>query len=225
MGPKKNRINFTAFQGREIKLPRAILTKSNRGGTGINDNEALLIERMKLAPGFRYDYILGANFVFGDFIASLLRIKELKTDHCMIATLGMSQKNVESLFELMAEGYINRLSLHVSVFFYRTEKFGLINTIYNKLGEFGERFSLSVSSTHAKIIALEANELSIVCHGSANLRSNGNIEQITIEDNKQLYDFYIGIYGDIERVYGYVGHKLKTTETWDAIADKNFDEF
>lgn len=38
-------------------------------------------------------------------------------------------------------------------------------------------------------------------HGSANLRSNGNIEQFTIEENAELYDFYDGIFSKIEEAY------------------------
>jgi len=33
------------------------------------------------------------------------------------------------------------------------------------------------------------NEQCIIMHGSANLRSSGNTEQLEIENNKELYDF------------------------------------
>ena len=37
----------------------------------------------------------------------------------------------------------------------------------------------------------------MVIHGSANLRSSGNIEQFTIEENPELYDFYEDLFENI----------------------------
>ena len=41
----------------------------------------------------------------------------------------------------------------------------------------------------------------IVCHGSANLRSSGNVEQITLEENPELYNFYRTFFQAIEEEY------------------------
>ena len=37
----------------------------------------------------------------------------------------------------------------------------------------------------------------MVLHGSSNLRSSGNIEQFTIEENPELYDFYKELFDKI----------------------------
>ena len=57
----------------------------------------------------------------------------------------------------------------------------------------------------------------VVIHGSANLRSSGNIEQFTIECNKELYEFYHSIFEDIKKRYKTINKQIRGEALWDCI--------
>ena len=61
-------------------------------------------------------------------------------------------------------------------------------------------------------------------HGSANLRSSGNIEQFTIEDNAQLYDFYNEIYSNILDRYATINKQIRGKDLWKEMIKKKFND-
>lgn len=54
----------------------------------------------------------------------------------------------------------------------------------------------------------------IVIHGSANLRSSGNIEQFTIEENPAIYDFYDTVFDKILERYATIKKAVRGKELW-----------
>lgn len=115
----------------------------------------------------------------------------MKAKEITISTLSMSQENIDSFANLLNNGYIEKLNLIVSDFFYSHERKNLVKYMYDVL-DIDNKFQLSVCRTHTKICLIET-ELNggrkYVFHGSANLRSSDNIEQIMLEENSELYDF------------------------------------
>jgi len=59
-----------------------------------------------------------------------------------------------------------------------------------------------------------------VMHGSANLRSSGNIEQFTMEDNEELYNFYDEVFVSILERYRTINKQLRGNELWDCMNNK-----
>lgn len=57
-------------------------------------------------------------------------------------------------------------------------------------------------------------------HGSANLRSSGNIEQFTMEDNEELYNFYDEVFVSILERYRTINKQLRGNELWDCMNNK-----
>ena len=55
---------------------------------------------------------------------------------------------------------------------------------------------------------------------SANLRSSGNIEQFTMEDNEELYNFYDEVFGSILERYRTINKQLRGNELWDVMNNK-----
>ena len=51
-------------------------------------------------------------------------------------------------------------------------------------------------------------------HGSANLRSSTNVEQLTIEDNAKLYDFYEETYDILFDNYKTINHNVVSRLSW-----------
>ena len=154
------------------------------------DNADALAREIKFKSGMRYDMFVSGSFIFGDFIEAFLRHNNCKAVQMTIGTLSMSKENVDSLFLLMDLGFIDNLRLMVSDYFYGHERREIVPYIYKTL-DIDNRFQLGVARIHTKTCHFESlGGKKIVMHASANLRSSGNVEQMTIEENPELYDFY-----------------------------------
>ena len=71
-------------------------------------------------------------------------------------------------------------------------------------------FQLAVADIHTKIVLFETVDgQKVVIHGSANLRSSGNIEQFTVEDNSDLFHFYDNYHRNILNKYSTINKKVK----------------
>lgn len=124
--------------------------------------------------------IVNGSFIFGDFIEALLVEHKIKAVNMQIATLSMSQENVDSLAGLMRDGYVENLTLIGSDFFVKHEEHNLVPYIYEQL-DIDNRFQLCVARVHTKICIFETSKGNkFVIHGSA------NCEQVVVEMNAPL---------------------------------------
>ena len=140
-----------------------------------------------------------------------------------IQTLSLSQENVDSLATLLLKGYVKELNLIVSDYFYSHERNQLIPYIYEQL-DLGDRFQLAVCGTHTKIITAHlTNGIKLVIHGSANLRSSGNIEQIAIQNSAEIYDFVTEFNDRIIQQYKTINKSIRRKKLW-LIASKKTDQ-
>ena len=174
-------------------------------------NAVKLAQELRLEKGERSDVIVGGDFIFGDFIEAYLTTHNVKCLEMRISTLSLSQENVDSLYNLMKAGYIDRLTLLVSVYFWGNERNGLIPYIYKKLDNVPNTdFQLAVAAIHTKTAQFATlGGRKMVIHGSANLRSSGNIEQFTIEENTELYDFYAAYLDKVAERYSTIRKPVK----------------
>lgn len=188
------------------------------------DNAVKLAQELRLGFGERADVFVSGNFIFGDFIEAYIVGNNAKCRKMTISTLSLSQNNVDSLYNLLANGYIDELNLVVSVYVWGNEIRSLIPYIYRKL-DFGNKFQLSVASVHTKTAQFETlGGRKIVIHGSANLRSSGNIEQFTIEENPELYDFYDEHFSRIVEKYATIRKPIRGTSLWSELVKKRFND-
>lgn len=134
--------------------------------------------------------IVSGNFIFGDFIEAFIDAKNFDVNEMTITTLSLSENNIYSLENLLFKWkYVKKLNLIISDYFYSHERKLLIPIIYEKLDR-ENKFQLAICRTHMKICQFETIKGNkCVINGSANLRSSQCLEQITIEENKDLYDF------------------------------------
>ena len=159
-----------------------------------------LAKDIDITDNSRHYVFLDGSFYFGDFIEALIVEKNYLVEELTISTLSMNQNNVDSLCNILKAGYVGKLNLIISHYFYSHEKWGLIPYIYEKL-DINNQFQLIVTRSHCKICLIRTPEQHIVIHGSANLRTSGNIEQIMIEESKELYDFNYSYQRDIMKRY------------------------
>lgn len=135
--------------------------------------------------------LFSGSFIFGDFIEALIVKNNWLVERLVISTLSMSIANVESLRNLIVGDYVQKLDLVVSDYFYSHERHKCVKSIYERLDIDG-KLQLTVANTHTKICAIKTScGKNILIHGSANLRSSGCTEQMCIEDDKEIYNFYM----------------------------------
>jgi hypothetical protein len=168
----------------------------------------------------RYFVIIDGSFFFGDFIEAFLVKHNIHVKKMTISTLSMNKNNVDSLANLIKGNYINELNLILSDYFYGHEKHDLIPYIYQTL-DIDNKFQLSFAGTHCKICIFETiNGRKFVFHGSANLRSSSNIEQIMLEESTGLYDFMDKIQDDILQEYKTINKSLRGKKLWEKVLNQ-----
>lgn len=187
----------------------------------IYDNAELMALEMDVKKDMNIYSIVSGNFIFGDLIEALIINKGLNVNVLYISTLSLSENNVDSMVNVMESGLCRDLHLTVSSYFYSHERNNLIKYIYDELENKDWGFTLSVAGTHMKIALIKTDDLKITIQGSANLRSSRNIEQFSITENAELFDFnkdYINIIEEsytINKKSGERGGKL-----WHQVAEK-----
>lgn len=171
------------------------------------------------SEGFRAFCILDGKFIFGDFIEALIVQNNWEVEDLTISTLSMSQDNVDSLANLIHGNYVKSLNIIVSHYYFATERHasGLIPYLYDKL-YVNNVLQVAVASVHTKIAMIRtACGKKITIHGSANLRTSSNIEQIVIEHTPSLYDWCHDVHAGIIDKHKTINKPVRRTELWSAV--------
>lgn len=180
-------------------------------------NAEKLANDIEIEKGIRTFAVIDGTFYFGDFIEALIVKNDWLVKKMIISTLSMNQNNVDSLANLINGDYVQSLDLIVSDYFFAHERNTLIPYIYEKL-DVDDKFQLAVAGTHCKLCIFETEcGKFVVIHGSANLRTSSNIEQIMIEENEQLYNFNYEFQTNIVNKYSTIKKSLRGKQLWQAV--------
>lgn len=202
-------------------IPKLVAMKSDYI---VYDNAVRMAKELRLEKGERFDAFVSGNFIFGDFIEAYLVEQHAQATKMTISTLSMSQNNIDSLRGLLMDGYINELNLVISAYYWANERNSLVPYIYKTL-DIDNRFQLAVAGIHTKTCHFETlGGRKIVMHGSANLRSSGNIEQFTMEENPELYHFYDEHFTRIVEKYATIRKPIRGNNAWDIFTRMNFNK-
>lgn len=145
---------------------------------------------LTLERGMSCFAFVSGNFIFGDFIEGLVELGKLAVRSMTIQTLSMSQDNIDSLVNIIEMCETEKVTLVLSDYWFSHERGGLVPYLHRELVEAGVDARIAYASCHTKIFNIETwsgNKLTI--HGSANLRSSRNIEQMQIDQCDELYEF------------------------------------
>jgi hypothetical protein len=188
------------------------------------ENALELARAYKIQKGCRFDCFVSGKFIFGDYLEAYLGNYRIKVKKMTISTLSISQENVDSLANLLHWGLVDELNLVISSYFFAHERNGLIAYIYKEL-DIDNKFQLAVAGLHTKTTHFETyDSLKIVMHGSANLRSSASIEQFTIEENEEVYDFYDETFDALIEEYKTIRKPIIYNKAWDCISRKRFKD-
>lgn len=142
--------------------------------------------------GARVHAVVSGNFIFGDLLEAWIVEQNWLIPDLHVATLSLASDNLDSFANLLHGGYVQRLHLYVSDYWFAHERRNLVPYAYEELDLGGDRFQLTVTGSHAKVCLIETdNGARLVLHGSANLRSSSSIEQLAIEHDPDLYAFHL----------------------------------
>lgn len=135
-----------------------------------------------------YAFVDG-TFIFGDYLEALFE-RGIRADELYICTLSLSEDNVDSLKNILLTMRCKRLNVIVSHYFYSHERSRLVPYMYQEL-DHNNMFQLAVARVHCKIALIGEHDqgLRFVLHGSANMRSSQNIEQLQLIEDERLYTF------------------------------------
>lgn len=164
----------------------------------------------EFSPGMRVFAFVSGNFIFGDFIEALVDQRKLSVRRIAVQTLSMSEENIDSLRNIQEMSpRLESMDILLSAYFYSHERGGLVPYLYERLDN-GDVLQVAFASMHTKIVTIETvkgNKL--VMHGSANMRSSRNVEQIAVEADDGLYDFIDERTRRIMEAYGTINKGVK----------------
>ena len=107
-----------------------------------------------------------------------------------IATLCYNARNLTEMVRLLDSGAVGQMTLLCSAFFrdHNTELWE------ETLEEFRDRRQRAAAArSHAKVVTFAFTDgRRLAVEGSANLRSNGNREQLLLADGAALHDWHAG---------------------------------
>lgn len=176
------------------------------------ENAVELAKSIEMREGFRCFCLLSGNFIFGDFLEAMTTLDKWRIDKLTIHTLTMSQDTIDSLQNVLIMDEPSQLRIIMSDYWYAHEQGranGLLWELYDKL-DIGDGFRLAFCRTHTKICTVQTKAgHKIVIHGSANMRSHGVMEQFTIENDPNLYDFIEGWHDQILDEYDIINKDVK----------------
>jgi len=183
---------------------------------------------MELAPGCRHYRVVSGNFIFGDFLEALLVERNIQAKELTISTYSFSRANVDSLRGLLQTGHVQKLTLIMSAGQFGLEMHDAVVYTLEQLDFGDERFQLVAAGTHCKLACLETSRGNkLVIHGSANLRSSGNLEQFVLEEGADFYDFNMAFQRRIIERFATINHgkplrkqqPLRRAALWAAICE------
>ncbi len=158
-----------------------------------------------IQPNDKFHIIVNGNFIMGDFLEALVVHNNWDIEELTISSLSLSEGNVDSIANLINGGYVGKLNLLLSDYFFSHEKYKLVRYINSELIEKSDiEVNVSYYRIHTKINLFKLrNGGKIIMDGSANLRSSGNIENINIDCSNSLYNLHKEWIDDIINKYKY----------------------
>jgi hypothetical protein len=133
--------------------------------------------------------LLTGYFDFALVLTCVLRSRPAPCDHARIATLSFGPKNTQEIARWLDEGLVRRLTLLCADFMAKASP----KVYQGAVAELAEQRGQVVGSArcHAKVVTLAfADGLRLSFEGSANLRTNRNLENLSVVNDPGLHDWH-----------------------------------
>lgn len=135
---------------------------------------------------------VSGNFVFGDFVEALVSLRRLSVRRMAVMTLSLNDENIDSMRNIIEWEPVERLDLVLSDYWFAHERHagGLVDYLFEQLDVADMALRVGFAGVHCKTWAIETTDgATWTMHGSANLRSSRNIEQLHITPDRGVFEF------------------------------------
>jgi hypothetical protein len=140
-------------------------------------------------PGESLHTLLTGYFDFALVLTCVLRSRPAPCEHARIATLSFGPKNTQEIARWLDEGLVRRVSLLAADFMAKASPKVYQGAVEELAGRRGQ--VVGSARCHAKVVTLAfADGLRLVFEGSANLRTNRNMENLCVVNDPGLHDWH-----------------------------------
>jgi len=169
--------------------PRLVKAAAKKRLQRIGRERAALEQIQQLpGPGEELLLILTGRWHGIDLVGTVLELSGEKIRTLQIATLGFNGDNARHLAELYDRGDVARMILLVAEAFRERnrEEYAILRGLMDERGQ-----TMNAARNHAKILLFELESgTRISAHGSLNLRRCNSFEQLTIQTDPAVYEFF-----------------------------------
>jgi hypothetical protein len=162
--------------------------------------------------------LLSGNFIFGDFLEALAVENGVRFKRLTLSTLAISDENVISLENMMETGFLERLEIVVSSYFWAHNRAN-VSFLYEHLCD-THGAKIAVAGIHTKIALIETEKTKILVHGSANMRSSRTLETVTVEQDDALFDFHDAWHQQILTDYQVTKKERRASNLWSLVGEE-----
>ncbi len=138
-------------------------------------------------PGETLHVVSNGRFDYWQFVPVSLALLACPAEALYGSTWTMNRGNVLELLALLDSGRIGRASVLTGTYFKRRET-AVATTLTEGLLTRGQRYR--AFANHAKVILLAAPPDFLTFEGSANWTANPRLEQTTVTNDRDLYQFH-----------------------------------
>lgn len=150
----------------------------------ISPVNASIIKEFIPQKGGHAFFLMNGNCQFVDFIREFLACFKSKADAVFLTTLSANDYTFQVLDELFSHIKVNLL---ISTYYLATDKANTLPRL-KEAGKLGN-YDIGFFRNHTKLILIKIDGRHFVFSGSANLRSSATIEQFSIFDDREIYEF------------------------------------
>jgi hypothetical protein len=140
-------------------------------------------------PGESVHALLAGTFDFLLVLSCVIQQRPGPCEWLRVTTLAFSRRNTQELCRLLDAGQVGRLTLLTSDFMAKSNAAiyqGAVEELARARGQ-----TVASARCHAKVACLAfADGLRLVFEGSANLRTNKNVEQVACVNDAGLHDWH-----------------------------------
>jgi hypothetical protein len=168
-------------------LPHAHIAAARRRYAAMLREAADILPRLP-AVGESLHALMTGLYDFMSVIGLVITSRPVPCRTLRIATLAFSSRNTHEILEHVRRGAVRDVLLVCSDFFSKHNP-AIFAEARIKLGEVGGK--LAAPRCHAKVCCLDFEDgVKLVFEGSANLRTNKNIEQFCLVNDPELHSWH-----------------------------------
>ncbi len=174
--------NSAKITSRKLKLRETIKTKSflkKQKAYEVLDELPQVGESIHIVSNVSFDYF--------NLIPIAIKLMGDKCNDFYFSTWTLNNTNSEAIIKLYDENKVSSIKCLVGLYFKKRES-AVFNMLYEGLKKRNQ--TIFSNENHSKVTLLDNGIDFIIIEGSANFTANPRIEQFSIHNSKELYQFH-----------------------------------